>query len=189
MNFLIDLASHPSFQSADVHTGFIDQHFDTLFPPLAVSDKYIVQAIAALLTNELNAVKVNAISRGQRNKSFSESDSFRVNSTAIRTINLKIYENVHKIQSKQQGTSYQIKIDDADWRSFEVFPVEEQQPNRVTLKLNLDGAQSTFSAVISSELIDIFNEVILLFAQNVQIIMHLSKYEEIPPKLTLFPLF
>ena len=53
---------------------------------------------------------------------------------------------------------------------------EEQQPNRVTMKLNLDGAQSTFSAVISSELIDIFNEVILLFARKLQIIMHLSKY-------------
>lgn len=171
VNFLIDLASHPSFQSGDVHTGFIDQHFDSLFPPLKVSDEYIAQAIAALVTNELNAVKVNASIRGQKNTSFSESDSFRVNATAIRTIELKLYEDVHKIQLKQRGTSYQIKIGDAEWRTFEVYPVQEQQANRASLKLNLDGVQSTFSAVISSELIDVFNEVneeILIFSRSPQ---------------------
>lgn len=102
---------------------------------------------------------MNAVRRGQKNNSFSESDSFRVNLTAIRTIDLTVYGIVHKIQLKQLGTNYQIKIDNSEWRSFEVYPVEEQQSNRFTSKLNLDGVQSTFSAVISSELIDIFNEV------------------------------
>uniref|UniRef100_A0A1B0BPL6 Methylcrotonoyl-CoA carboxylase subunit alpha, mitochondrial n=1 Tax=Glossina palpalis gambiensis TaxID=67801 RepID=A0A1B0BPL6_9MUSC len=33
INFLIDLANHSEFRAGNVHTGFIDQHFDTLFPP------------------------------------------------------------------------------------------------------------------------------------------------------------
>lgn len=159
MNFLIDLASHPSFQSADVHTGFIEQHFDSLFPPLNVSDKCIAQAVAALISNELNAVKLNTVRRGQAPNPFNASDSFRVNSTAVRTIRLKLRDNVHTIQVKQHRSEYHVKIDGSEWQPFEVYPVEEPQSNRFTLKLNLSGVQSTFSAAISSEFIDVFNEV------------------------------
>lgn len=158
MNFLIDLASHPSFQSGAVHTGFIDEHFSTLFPPLQTSDQLIAQAVAAQITNELNSVKLNAAMQGVRNKPFSECDSFRVNSTAVRTMQLKLHGNTHKIQLKQR----EMKINDSDWQSFDIYPVAEPENNRFTLKLNLNGVQSTFSAVISSESIDVFNEVNLI---------------------------
>lgn len=158
VNFLIDLASHPSFQSADVHTGFIDQHFDSLFPPLDVSEKCLAQAVAALILNESNAVQLNAVGQGKNNP-FGAGDSFRLNSTAIRTIRLKLRGSEHRVQLKQHDTNYHVKINDSEWQPFEVYPVKEPQSNRFTLKLNLSGVQSTFSAVISSEWIDVFNEV------------------------------
>lgn len=93
MNFLIDLASHPSFQSGDVHTGFIDQHFDSLFPPQTIDDQVVVQAIAALVTNEKNAEHRNSVRRNGvapiTADLFAAGDSFRVNGDAVRVIRLQ----------------------------------------------------------------------------------------------------
>lgn len=159
MNFLIDLASHPSFQSGDVHTGFIDQHFNSLFPPIQISPRTVTQAVAALLTNELNSQKQNSMKQQQIHSSFDAFDSFRVNSKAIRTFELESNGKTYDIQLKRSNANYQIKIDDSDWKSCEIYSTDDPNPNRFTMKLNLDGVQSTFSAVVSSENIDIFNEV------------------------------
>lgn len=97
VNFLIDLASHPSFQAADVHTGFIEQHFDSLFPPQRTSEEVIVQAIVAVVTNEKNAVLRNAIKRGGLAATtvdpFAAGDSFRLGSRAVREIRLQTNGN------------------------------------------------------------------------------------------------
>lgn len=159
MNFLIDLASHPSFQSGDVHTGFIDQHFDSLFRPIQITSKTVTQAVAAVLINELNSQKQNSIKQQRSHSPFDAMDSFRVNSIAIRTLKLESNEKIYDIQLKQLKTNYQIKIDDSDWKSCEIYEIDDLNPNRFTMKLNLDGVQSTFSAVVSSKNIDVFDEV------------------------------
>lgn len=85
VNFLIDLARHPSFKAADVHTGFIPQHFDTLFPPLAVSETVLCQAGIAIVLNELKFSRNSAISGDP----FVAESGFRMNHVAIRKVNLK----------------------------------------------------------------------------------------------------
>ena len=65
VNFLIDLAKHPSFQAADVHTGFIPQHFDSLFPEIKISDDVLTQAAVAFVMNENTASLVNALKAGK----------------------------------------------------------------------------------------------------------------------------
>lgn len=83
---MIDLAKHPSFQSGDVHTGFIDQHFDSLFPPEAVDHSTLIQSAIALYINEVNATKKNSLSKS--NTFFLEHD-LRLNHDTIRTFKLK----------------------------------------------------------------------------------------------------
>lgn len=89
MNFLIDLARHPSFKEADVHTGFIPQHFDTLFPPLNVSDTVLCQAAVAVVLNEL---KINRNSVASSNDPFVVESGFRMNHVAVRKISFKFNE-------------------------------------------------------------------------------------------------
>lgn len=156
MNFLLDLASHPSFQAADVHTGFIDQHFDSLFPPIEISNQTVTQAIVALLTNERNAEFQNA---AQKRSPFSAGDSFRVNSNAIREIELMANDRKFVVRVKYVGENYEISIDDSEWMPCSIRMIDDLNSNRYTLKLNLNGIQSTYSAVISSGTIDVFNEV------------------------------
>jgi 3-methylcrotonyl-CoA carboxylase alpha subunit len=52
IKFLKDLATHPNFQSADVHTDFIQEHGDSLFPsPAPLSDENLsLTAVSYLLS-------------------------------------------------------------------------------------------------------------------------------------------
>lgn len=47
--FLINLASHPEFVAANVHTDFIPQHSKELFPLRKLSDATVCQAALAML--------------------------------------------------------------------------------------------------------------------------------------------
>lgn len=83
------MARHPSFKAADVHTGFIPQHFDTLFPPLSVSDTILSQAAIAIVLNELKCQRNDAISKDRLIDPFVLESGFRVNHLAIRHLTLK----------------------------------------------------------------------------------------------------
>lgn len=109
------------------------------------------------MTNERIAEKYN--SRTQPPGPFSAADSFRVNSNAVRAIELLANEKTYKVQVKYVGTDYEIKVDDTDWVPCSVQQIVDSNPNRFTLKLNSNGVQSTYSAFIDSNSIDIFNEV------------------------------
>lgn len=96
INFLIDLASHPEFQLANVHTGFIEQHFDTLFPPIVIQRQHLAQAALSLVFNELQAGNSNASSNQDP---FASSPNARLNYALIRRYNLRANEkgkfNIH----------------------------------------------------------------------------------------------
>ena len=47
MDFLLSLATHPSFQDGDVSTDFIPDHHNELFPPRAASKQLLCQVCAA----------------------------------------------------------------------------------------------------------------------------------------------
>lgn len=50
VNFLLDLCKHPSFRAGDVHTSFIRDHGDSLFPEEILSDDRLVQATLATVS-------------------------------------------------------------------------------------------------------------------------------------------
>lgn len=157
VNFLIDLASHPSFQAADVHTGFIDQHLDTLFPSIEISEQTVCQAIAAIITNEKVASQKLATEQGRSGDPWAQCDSFRMNSTHVRELQLESNGKKYDIKLKYLNTRYEIQINDGDAKSFAVRTVPDA--NRFTMKLNFGGVESIFSSVITDNHIDIFNEV------------------------------
>lgn len=159
MNFLIDLASHPSFQSADVHTGFIEQHIDSLFPPVEISNQTISQAIAAVVTSERNATIARSAKQGHKHSAWMACDGFRINSHLERKFSIESNGQKYDILLKYIGSDYEIKINDGEWTPFTVKTIHDPNPNRFTLKLNLSGIESTFSSVVRDDVIDVFNEV------------------------------
>jgi 3-methylcrotonyl-CoA carboxylase alpha subunit len=49
LQFLIDLGSHPEFQAGNVHTDFIPQHQEDLFPTRELSNTALCHSAMALL--------------------------------------------------------------------------------------------------------------------------------------------
>ncbi|MPC14388.1 Methylcrotonoyl-CoA carboxylase subunit alpha, mitochondrial [Portunus trituberculatus] len=86
VDFLLTLATHPSFQAGDVSTDFIPDHYDELFPPLAASKKLLCQAaLAQVLEEEQEGVRAVAASQDPTSP-FGPSASPRINHTLIRTL-------------------------------------------------------------------------------------------------------
>jgi len=80
------LASHSDFQQGNVHTGFIDQHFDTLFPKIEIKEDDICKAALTLICNELEANKSNV---SKASDPFSLNCNARLNYSLLRNYNLK----------------------------------------------------------------------------------------------------
>lgn len=153
------MASHPSFQSGDVHTGFIDQHIDSLFPAIKISEQTVSQAVAAILTNERNSSIARSISEYKKISPFAACDGFRVNTILERKFRIESNGQKYNISLKYVGLNYEIKIDDGEWKSLSVKTINDSNPNRFSLKQNLNGVESNFSTVIRENIIDVFNEV------------------------------
>lgn len=117
---MIDLARHPSFVAADVHTGFIPQHFDSLFPKLSVSDDLLCQAAIALVLNENTAVLSNAQRAGNETSAFIVEKNMRVNHSASRNILFK-FNDKGKVKLTSQIQDYEI----TDLIDFSVYLVCE----------------------------------------------------------------
>uniref|UniRef100_A0A336K5K3 CSON001039 protein n=1 Tax=Culicoides sonorensis TaxID=179676 RepID=A0A336K5K3_CULSO len=152
INFLIDLARHPSFQSADVHTGFIDQHFNTLFPPEVVEDRNVTQAVMALLLNETYATSRH--SESNKNPFYMEHD-FRINYDAIREFKLKFNDKIYNSKVKISNNSYEISVNDGPWKK--VIIDRESHPERFSIRMSIDGNMSKYSSVITPDNVTIFD--------------------------------
>jgi 3-methylcrotonyl-CoA carboxylase alpha subunit len=107
--------------------------------------------------NEGNAVKKNSLISGNSRSPFSDSSNFRVNYNETRVFKFKLDdEQVHKVIVKVERDGYSVKLDHSDWHSVKASSL--QHPGRFSIRSNIDGDFSNFSAVISPENVSIFDE-------------------------------
>lgn len=151
------MARHEFFQKGDVHTGFITQHFDTLFPTKTISNEILAQAAIGLIVNENNAALCNSLRANKLNDPFTIIPSFRVNSNEIRIVKFNNEGKEEKISVTQNDNGFKVKVNDSEWRSVSVKTVRDNE--RFTLKINMDGLVFNFSVVITPETVTIFNAV------------------------------
>lgn len=60
IEFIIDLCLNTSFREGKVHTGFISEHHDELFPTLRIPNEIAAQAtLASIFLEELNSIKTS----------------------------------------------------------------------------------------------------------------------------------
>lgn len=157
------MAKHEYFQKGDVHTGFINQHYDTLFPIKVVKNEILAQAALGLIINENNAALINALKTGTSNDPFVLNSDFRINSDHIRTVNFVVNGKNQQVSLMQNQEGYKVKVNDGEWKNVQVSKVKES--GRFSLKVNMDGAVYNYSIVIIPESVTLFNEV----SQNINI--------------------
>lgn len=153
----MDLARHEYFKKADVHTGFIQQHFDTLFPNKTISSELLAQAAIGLIINENNAALCNSLRAGQFNDPFTMNSGFRINSNEIRTLKFNNEGKEQKVSVAQNDDGFKVKVNDGEWQTVQVKKVKDK--NKFSLKINIDGSVFNYSVVITPETVTVFNNV------------------------------
>lgn len=115
VEFLHALASHPAFVAGDVETGFIDEHYDALLPPIDPSEEQDFDILAAVAVAELR--KQHLLREDSRKaaagagtgawadpwsaEASSQTGGFRLNSTLAREIKLLRDEEEVNVSVKQ----------------------------------------------------------------------------------------
>lgn len=101
---------------------------------------------------------------------------FRMNHVAVRKVNLKFNEKgedcdcgvtfnecklfivpEYVVSVKNLGDCFEVQIDNGSWKVVRASLLDH--PQRFSIKTNIDGTHSKFSAVISPEQIAVFTEV------------------------------
>jgi 3-methylcrotonyl-CoA carboxylase alpha subunit len=150
------LARHEYFQKGDVHTGFITQHYDTLFPQKVIKNEVLAQAALGLIINENNAALINSLRAGKLNDPFAINSDFRVNSNHIRTVKFIANEKEQQVSVVQTQEGFKVRVNDGEWKNVQVTKVQEDQ--RFTLKVNMEGVVYKYSIVTTPECVTLFNE-------------------------------
>ncbi|XP_076066589.1 methylcrotonoyl-CoA carboxylase 1 isoform X2 [Oratosquilla oratoria] len=156
ITFLMDLASHPKFVEGDVHTDFIPQHYDELFPNKPVTSKDLCEAALAIILNEYNE-NVRRISKSQDPTSpFAPSVIPRFNHKLTRPIALKMGDKEHEVNvtyKKDGGFTMAV-----NGETLEVSGNLVRSDNVVTMKSSINNEVSSARVVSEGKELHIFTK-------------------------------
>ncbi|XP_058060383.1 methylcrotonoyl-CoA carboxylase subunit alpha, mitochondrial [Anopheles bellator] len=154
INFLISLARHDHFHKADVHTGFIEQHMDTLFPAKTLSTTKVVQmALTQILNERAQSVGSRA---GNTRGPFDTEFNFRPNYQVVRVVKLRVAEKDYTVEIQMFDETCSVRVNGGNWLNVSVR--RKPSHNRFLLETNIDGHISHFNSVVSGEHIVLFDE-------------------------------
>ncbi|XP_007425319.1 methylcrotonoyl-CoA carboxylase subunit alpha, mitochondrial [Python bivittatus] len=114
VDFLLNLSAHPEFEAGNVHTNFIPQHYEELFPPKrAISKVTLCQAALGLILKENVMTDTFRLQSEDKFSPFASSSGRRINIPYVRNLTLLDNEkNVNiAIQYNHDG-SYDMQIED-----------------------------------------------------------------------------
>nr|XP_060623423.1 methylcrotonoyl-CoA carboxylase subunit alpha, mitochondrial isoform X1 [Anolis sagrei ordinatus] len=119
VDFLLNLAGHPEFEAGNVHTSFIPQHYDELFPAKgAISKVSLCQAALGLILREKMMTDTFRLQSEDKFSPFASSSGRRLNIPYVRNLTLLDGENnVNMSVTYNHDGSYNMQIQD---QSFHV---------------------------------------------------------------------
>ncbi|XP_057301278.1 methylcrotonoyl-CoA carboxylase subunit alpha, mitochondrial-like [Hydractinia symbiolongicarpus] len=156
IKFLGNLAAHPSFVSADVHTSFIDDHYKELFPKKqSLSEHQLAQsALALLLYDEQHQVEKKR--KLDDHSPFGGGSSFQMNVDSHKKMLLSDGENdivvtITYLKKRQ----YLIQVNKQEFLCHGRM-LDDGYNNHV--HVNIDGKNEKFSFVPSADSVHIFTK-------------------------------
>jgi 3-methylcrotonyl-CoA carboxylase alpha subunit len=179
VEFLGRLASHPSFRGEDVHTGFIDQHRQDLFPPKpSLTAQQLAQACSALLAWETYQFSRKPCFSNDIHSPFQSSTGSRINTQNRRLIHLNCNDQeltmdvlnngdgnfvLCSVRSVKEGNEQVVNV------HFSSDLVEED--NTLSLKCLIGDSFSTSNVAVIGRTIYIFSE-----DMNYQVVLPTPEY-------------
>ncbi|XP_029471700.1 methylcrotonoyl-CoA carboxylase subunit alpha, mitochondrial isoform X2 [Rhinatrema bivittatum] len=170
VEFLLSLASHPEFESGNVHTNFITQHHSELFPPKKPTAKEILcQAALGLILRERVFTDEFTLHTRDQFSPFASSNGRRLNIAFVRNLTLLDGENKVDIAvNYNHDGSYSMQIQD---KMLHVSGDLVNEGDCTYLKSSVNGV------VRKSKLVIVENTVYLFSAESsAQVGLPVPKY-------------
>ncbi|XP_068137195.1 methylcrotonoyl-CoA carboxylase subunit alpha, mitochondrial isoform X3 [Hyperolius riggenbachi] len=170
IDFLLSLTRHPAFEAGDVHTSFIPQHYNELFPPKkGISNEWLCQAALGLILKEQAFTNEFNLHWEDRFSPFASGSGRRINVSHTRNLTLLDGDNQVdlKINYNHDG-SFNMQVQD---KVVKVSGELTSDGGVTFIKCCVDGA------VFKSKLIIIDNTIHLFSVEgNVQLGIPVPKY-------------
>uniref|UniRef100_A0A8C0BDM3 Methylcrotonoyl-CoA carboxylase subunit alpha, mitochondrial n=1 Tax=Buteo japonicus TaxID=224669 RepID=A0A8C0BDM3_9AVES len=144
IDFLLSLSGHPQFEAGNVHTNFIPQHHDELFPTKkATPHEVMCQAALGLILKEKMLTDAFRDQSDDKFSPFASSTGRRINICYTRKLSLLDGENIVDVAvSYNQEGSYKMQIQDETFLiSGEIF----NEGDSVYLRSSVNGTVSHMS--------------------------------------------
>lgn len=156
VEFLKDLCNHPKFQNGDVHTGFIEENYDTLFPKLQVPSEVLAQGtLGIILSEELEAMKKSMTTEDPFSP-FAIETGLRINHTLMRKFQFLVDEEKFIVDVQySEPEIFMMRINDSGpWRKVTgTLTVDDKT---MKLKTEIDGIIQTVNIAKVDEQIVLF---------------------------------
>ncbi|XP_074657501.1 methylcrotonoyl-CoA carboxylase subunit alpha, mitochondrial-like [Tubulanus polymorphus] len=156
IRFLQDLSSHGEFEAGNVHTDFIPQHQQSLFPTVTCTDDHVCQAVLAhLLHDQTHTLQRKSLTADPFSP-FSAGVAIRVNDSMMTKFNLKSQnKDIPVTVNFVAGQAYAITIGD-NTSSHAVTGNLVADQNRSVLTTHIDGRITKSNVVILDNTIHLF---------------------------------
>lgn len=153
INFLMRLCDSQSFQNAEVHTDFIQQHYQELFPDDSrnlLEPESLAEAALGVLFLERGAGYLFS-------DPFDIEKDWRINSSYFRNVKLKSGKDVHDVQVRTLSNG-QFAIHCSE-TTMNVEARSEWKSGVLEVKATIDGKTSVFKVIQADRQLQIFKEV------------------------------
>ncbi|XP_041898009.1 methylcrotonoyl-CoA carboxylase subunit alpha, mitochondrial [Corvus kubaryi] len=170
IDFLLSLSGHPQFEAGNVHTNFIPQHHDELFPTKkATPHEVMCQAALGLILKEKMLTDAFRDQSDDKFSPFASSTGRRINICYTRKMSLLDGENIVDVAvSYNQDGSYKMQIQD---KTFLISGEILKEGDSLYLRSSVDGTVS------KSKLVILDNTIYLFFLEgSAQIGLPVPKY-------------
>lgn len=146
VEFLMDLSSHPEFIAGNVHTNFIAQHNDQLFPQKIISECFLCMAALGIVLYK-SKLSCNITDP------FSFEDGKKVNMFLKRNIILKYKDNSYSVDVFYLNNEYEMIISN---KSYKVKGYLKKQNGRTEIVCSVDNDMINAGIMISENNINLF---------------------------------
>ncbi|KAF3424710.1 hypothetical protein E2986_09773 [Frieseomelitta varia] len=118
IEFIKDLCSHSNFRQGQVHTGFIEEHFQELFRKLHVPNEVVAQAALALILYEDTHSLRSSFTTSDPFSPFATETGLRLNHTLTRTFFFNVCDDDIKVEVRYvEPEVYSMRINQiGPWR-------------------------------------------------------------------------
>ncbi|XP_041032877.1 methylcrotonoyl-CoA carboxylase subunit alpha, mitochondrial isoform X2 [Carcharodon carcharias] len=156
IDFLLNLAAHSEFEAGNVHTDFIPQHYNGLFPAKEATNKDVLcqAALALILHERIQTNTFKALSHDPFSP-FANSSGRRLNILYCR--NLALLDGQNKVNidvTYNSDRTYSIQI---DGERFHVFGELETEGDATYLKCSVNGMVCKPKLVLTNNSIHLFS--------------------------------